>query len=315
VRFLQLRPWAKLWQVLPWLGRTPPGRYVAELGNAAAFWPNLKRAIAEENIDILYIQEYWTGRFDFLSRKHTPPIIAADHGGRRNRQITIFKRKSFQRAAAITCQTDDEVEQVKEFGVTPHKLTNGIDTEYFVPDATVERELFVFTVARLNNDQKRLSDLICGLEHLPPPWRLTIAGSGPAEAALKALVRDKDLGSRVEFLGFVVDKAKIIDFYRRCGVFAMASAYEGIPMAVLEAMACGAPVVVSDIRAFQDVVEHAVSGYRVPVGDAKAIAKAVTLAFQRRAELSVAARGVVVQRYSRSLLVSKLVGLFELCRL
>jgi glycosyltransferase involved in cell wall biosynthesis len=313
VRFLQIAPWAKLWLAVPWLARTPLGRYVAELANAVAFWPSLKLAIADGKINILYVQEYWTGRFDFLARKSTPPIIAADHGGRKYRQIKMFKKKSFQRAAAITCQTDDEVAQVKKFGVFAHKLPNGIDTEFFFPDETVEREPFVLTVARLNNDQKRISDLIYALEHLPSPWRLKIAGSGPDEATLKSLVAEKHMGSRVEFLGFFSEKAKILDLYRRCGVFAMASAYEGIPMAVLEAMACGTPVVVSDIRAFQDVVDHTVSGYRVPVGDTKAIAEAIKLAFRRGAELSAAARSVVDQTYSRSLMVKKLIALIKDC--
>jgi glycosyltransferase involved in cell wall biosynthesis len=142
-----------------------------------------------------------------------------------------------------------------------------------------------------------------------------IAGSGPDELALKALVVEKKMESRVEFLGFVADKARIMDLYRRCGVFAMASAYEGIPMAVLEAMACGAPVVVTDIRAFQGVVEHQVSGFRVPVGDAKAIAEAVEVAFQGRTALSARARDTVLQGYSSSLMVTELMHLFDRCRL
>jgi glycosyltransferase involved in cell wall biosynthesis len=72
------------------------------------------------------------------------------------------------------------------------------------------------------------------------PWKLRICGTGPDEAKLRQLVCDLGIAERVEFAGFVGD---MVREYRAASVLAMSSRWEGLPATLLEAMACGCPVV------------------------------------------------------------------------
>jgi glycosyltransferase involved in cell wall biosynthesis len=313
VRFLPLRRWWRLWDRLPWLSRTPIGRYVAEVTNTLAFWQNLRHALAADEIDILYVQDYWTGRFDVLTRLADKPLIGADHGGRRTQQITLFKRKSFMKAAALTCQTKDETHQVEQFGAKPILLPNGIDTEFFYPDPGVAKEKSILTVARLMDHQKRMSDLIRALALLPPQYRLMIAGIGPDEAMLRSLAADLGVQDRITFLGFITDKSELKALYLKCGVFALPSAYEGLPLVLLEAMACGCSVVVSDIRAFDGLVFNGVNGVVLPVGAVAQLAAGIEHAFEKQDEYALAARYVVEKSFSKKLMLSRLSEVFSEC--
>ena len=72
------------------------------------------------------------------------------------------------------------------------------------------------------------------------PWRLRICGTGPDEPALRALAQELGIADRLELPGFVEDP---VPEYRAATVFALSSNWEGLPATVLEAIACGCPVV------------------------------------------------------------------------
>jgi glycosyltransferase involved in cell wall biosynthesis len=298
VRFLAIADWYKLWDRYRSLSRTPIGRYISEYANAKAFRSSLMSGLLEDEVSVLYVQEYWTGRFDYLVRTVSRPIIGADHGGRRTRQLAFFKRKSFRLASAITCQTKDEVMQVRCFNKEARLLPNGVDVRFYSPLERGKRTQVVLIVARLADDQKRVSDLIMAMRYLPQPWSLQIAGSGPDEEKLRRLADELGVGQRIDFLGFIGDKTRLRELYRECGVFCMPSAYEGLPLAILEAMSCGCAVVVTSIRAFEGLVEHEQTGYKVPVEDPKQLAIAIERAWDQRERLGVAARKAVERNNS-----------------
>jgi glycosyltransferase involved in cell wall biosynthesis len=72
------------------------------------------------------------------------------------------------------------------------------------------------------------------------PWRLRICGTGPDEAALRALAHELGIADRLELPGFVDDPVRE---YQAATVFALSSNWEGLPATILEAIACGCPVV------------------------------------------------------------------------
>lgn len=298
VRFLPLAPWFRPWSKFRVLWKTPMGRYMSQYANTRAFEEPLKRALEEDKVTALYIQEYWTARFDRLARVLSVPIIGADQGGTRTRQLTFRKRKAFQLASAIVCQTENECSQVRAFGKEPVLLTNGIDTSFYSPSTEVPRAQTVLIVARLTDRQKRVSDLIRAVLHLPDSWSLQIAGSGPDEASLRALAAEIGVSGRTNFLGFISDKGRLRNMYRECGVYCMPSAYEGLPLAILEAMSCGCSVVVTSIRAFDGLVEDDITGYKVPVGEPAQLAMGITKAWNEHERIGVAARNAVNKRYS-----------------
>jgi glycosyltransferase involved in cell wall biosynthesis len=279
---------------------TPVERYTAEATQAVFLLPGIGTALRADAIDVLYVQEYWTGRFDILAHRSPVPVVAGEHGGSEGRHVRAFKRGSLRRAAAITCQSTAEQRRLRGFGIEAALTPNGVDASFYTPSANPEhRERVVLVVARLHDAQKRISDLVRALALLPPDWRLEIVGSGPDEALLRDLARDIGVADRASFEGFVSDKELLRDRYRRCGVFALPSDWEGLPIALLEAMSCGASAVVTPLRPYADLIADGRNGTIVPHEDPPALAAGIEAAFNRRDEIGPAAREVVERTYSR----------------
>jgi glycosyltransferase involved in cell wall biosynthesis len=140
-----------------------------------------------------------------------------------------------------------------------------------------------------------------------------IAGIGPDEAMLRSLAADLGVQDRITFLGFITDKSELKALYLKCGVFALPSAYEGLPLVLLEAMACGCSVVVSDIRAFDGLVFNGVNGVVLPVGAVAQLAAGIEHAFEKQDEYALAARYVVEKSFSKKLMLSRLSEVFSEC--
>jgi glycosyltransferase involved in cell wall biosynthesis len=106
-----------------------------------------------------------------------------------------------------------------------------------------------------------------------PGWRLRICGGGPARASLAALIDELRLGGRVELAGKVSDIEAELE---AASVFALSSRAEGLPLALLEAMAKGLAVVSFDNCSGPcEVIEHGADGLLVPGGDERALARAI----------------------------------------
>ena len=308
VRFLQLdrwyRPLERVW--LKRLARTNPlSLYCDERLNAMAFMKPLAAGTAEDDIDLLYVQEYWSGRFDHIALRFDGLLVAADHGGVSRGVFKRFKKQAFRKAAILYCQTSDECDIVRRYGGATKLQPNGCDTSQFFPDTGARRSKTILTVARLTNRQKRTSDLLHSLAALPDEWTLDIVGTGPDLALLQRMTTQLNIQRRVVFHGFL-GRARISEMLKQCGVYAMPSANEAVAIAALEAMGSGAAVVLSRIRAFESLVEHGVNGLLVPVGDAKAIAAAILEAWERRDILGKAAAETVRQRFDTRLLYREL---------
>src|SRR5712692_9345837 len=269
VRFLPLERWYRPLDHV-WLKRlsrqTRWSLYADDCINAVALMRSLREALTQDNADLLYVQEYWTGRFDQIAHRVSLPVVAADHGGVSDGVLKLFKPSAFKKAVLCYGQTEDECRIIEKYGGRSKLQPNGCDVSEFFPDPAAQRSKTVLTVTRLTNKQKRKSDLIRAMADLPDEWSLDIVGTGPDKPMLEGLAADLDLSSRIRFHGFV-GRAEVRDFFRRCGVYAMPSANEAVALAALEAMACGAAVVLSKIRAFEQLVTHGVDGLLFPVGD------------------------------------------------
>jgi len=300
VRFLPLGRAYRPWLRRRWMIRTPVGRFVAGLVSTATLLRPLARALADDRVDVLLVQEYWTSRYDVLALRLHHPLIAVDQGLPDRHEVKLLKRRSLPRARAVVTQTRAEAEKVRRLGGTPALIANGVDIAFYAPGpATVERDAATaLIVARLNDGHKRVSDLLRALATLPEQWRLDVLGVGPDGERLQALARELGIADRVAFLGFESDKAKVRERLQRCTLFVLPSAHEGLPIALLEAMACGAPVVGSDIPAIADVVRQG-GGEVVPVGAVDQLARAMRSVAADRDRHGRAARATVEHAYSR----------------
>jgi glycosyltransferase involved in cell wall biosynthesis len=172
------------------------------------------------------------------------------------------------------------------------------------------------TVARLT-PQKSVHDLIEAMPHVlraRPEARLTIVGDGPLRRDLEERCRRIRVADSVTFTGILPDVA---DAYAGFDVFVLPSTHEGMPMALLEAMAMGVPVVGTRVPGITELIEHERTGLCVPHGDPKALADAVLRLLADDAlagRLSIAARERVRHGYTRDAAARRIEELYaDLC--
>lgn len=104
------------------------------------------------------------------------------------------------------------------------------------------------------------------------PWHLAIVGEGPERPRLEGMIAAAKFQGRVHLLGARTD---IPDMQAAADVFVMPSLWEGLPLAILEAMFGGNAVVASDISGIPEAIEHGTHGVLVPAGDSGALASAL----------------------------------------
>ncbi len=115
-------------------------------------------------------------------------------------------------------------------------------------------------------------------------------GQGPLEQEVASLHQELDLGERVRLLGFRTD---VPDLLAASDLFVLASAHEGLPVSIMEAMLAGLPVVATAVGGVPEAVEEDVTGVLVPAHDAEALADALGAVVAdpgRRASMGAAAR-------------------------
>lgn len=200
------------------------------------------------------------------------------------------------------------------FDVVP----NGIDLEEFTPvEAPREGPPVVLFVSRLIA-RKGLQYLLPALARLRDEgvaFRLLVAGDGPLRPELEQQVRELGLAAQVEFLG-LVEREHLPAVYARGDVFVLPSVSEGMPNVVLEAIACGLPVVGTDVPGLAELVQEGVNGYIVPPGVVEALVeplrRLLTDTALRQAQ-SVASRAHA-QRCGWAAMAAQYLALYERAR-
>jgi glycosyltransferase involved in cell wall biosynthesis len=133
---------------------------------------------------------------------------------------------------------------------------------------------WILTVARL--------DPIKGLDYLIRAMlfvengTLTIVGGGKERERLEALSKSLNLNNRIIFVG-TTPHSKVWDYLQEATLFVLPSISEGFPRALLEAMACGLPIVATRVGGTPELIIDNVNGLLVPARDERALAEAITL--------------------------------------
>lgn len=144
-------------------------------------------------------------------------------------------------------------------------IHNAADCQRFFPVARATEPNLVLGVACRLSAQKGLDVLIQALPEilrLAPQVRLKIAGEGSEHSALERLASDLNAAHAIEFLGHIDD---IEHFFRSIDIFVLpAVSDEGLPLAILEAMATGLPIVTTDVGGACEAVRHGVDGFVIP---------------------------------------------------
>ncbi len=220
------------------------------------------------------------------------------------------------RFIALNTAVADELRSV---GVPRERIVsipNGVSMEGIVAksDYSLVGRAHVVFVGRLH-EQKGLTTLVDAIaelhRHRPDSVEVTLVGEGPYRTDLDAHVRRLGLSEVVHMPG---ESADVTTTLRGADVFVLPSRAEGLSNALLEAMAHGLPVVVSDIPGNSDVVEHDRDGLRFVSGDHHALADCLAaLAADEalRARLGSHARATIEARYALHDVVDRYLDLYE----
>jgi glycosyltransferase involved in cell wall biosynthesis len=144
-----------------------------------------------------------------------------------------------------------------------------------------------------------------------PDIKLVIAGDGPLRRELERLATELGIADKVTFMGFVDD---IDDFLKRIDIFVHPSYIEGLPHAVLEAMAAAKPVIVTPVSGLTEIIQDQKSGVFVEPGHEQAIADAITGLVRnpaKRTQLGINARKIIEEKHNIIKAAKKLATLYD----
>lgn len=195
--------------------------------------------------------------------------------------------KAYRQATRIVAVSEGiRQSTIRHFRLPPAQVTttyNLLDldriarlTTEWAPNLDLHR-FHIVTVGSLR-PQKGLRHLLLALAELvnrrrKPQLLLWLLGQGPLETELRALVRSKGLDDNVRFEGYLQNPFAII---KQSHLYCLSSIYEGMPNALLEAMACGVPVLATDCPSGpSEVLERGRYGRWVPPAEPEALADAI----------------------------------------
>lgn len=167
---------------------------------------------------------------------------------------------------------------IRDLGVPLSKIVlipNGVDMQVYTPSGQKPANPVVTYVGRLIENKGPRYLVEAGLDILKnhPEAHIYVIGDGPLKEKLIQQVASQKLENRIHILGNVPD---ILPILRRTTVFVRPSLTgEAISLAILEAMACGLPVVASNVEGNNEIVENEVNGYLVPPADPEALGEII----------------------------------------
>jgi len=222
----------------------------------------------------------------------------------------VIERIAYKLANGIitTSQTNfDYVEENYHPSSTHLLIPNYVETNVFKPMDSDRKRGSICFVGRLTK-QKNLFALLESMTGLP--YTLTIIGSGEQEEELKKFATRNKIN--VDFWGNVPNR-QLPTILNQHEAFILPSLWEGMPKTLLEAMACGMPVIGTNIDGTREVIEHGENGLLCNV-DSNSIRHAIITLMEDeklRQRLAENARKTILETYSLDRLVKKELGLLE----
>lgn len=219
----------------------------------------------------------------------------------------LSKRFIFYNCDAIFANSYEMEEKIeKEYGYSVMVIPSSADMSFFRPlgsSSLLRRKRgiesssrIILSVCRLIKE-KGVDILIRSLRLLDLTGvKLLVVGDGSEEEALRQLSSELGLKQKVEFLGFR-SREELLELYNIADLFVLASCSEGLPRALIEAMACGCVPIATNVGDVRRIVKHGFNGFIVKYGDYEELAQRIRemlsyskeemKLFQRRAEVAV----------------------------
>jgi len=240
----------------------------------------LKKKVNGGRFRIIHSHDYKSDLYALLLAGPSLASISTTHGWTASDLKVRFYEwldrrlsKFFDEIISVSPALYDQARALRRHPQHCHLVLNAIDTAAFAarPVPVAADRIMLASVARLSQE-KAHALLIDAMASLPEQVHLTIIGDGPLRESLQVQTRRLNLQSRITFLGLRDDIPALL---AQMDIFVMPSLREGMPMALLEAMAAGCAPVASAVGAIPEVLDGGHAGVLVPPGDRPALANAL----------------------------------------
>jgi glycosyltransferase involved in cell wall biosynthesis len=309
-------------------------RNVFDPRNLWAGVSRVKQVVAEEDYDLVHVH---TPIAAFVTRyalrnSHKTKVIYTAHGFHFYRGGNAVKNAIFlsleKLAGAwtdylITINREDEAAAKKYNFLTASRIYYtrgiGVDTDYYASSSVdpenlaqvrqqlnlLDSDTLLLSIAEFT-PRKRHQDLLTALAKLANPQiHLALAGEGRIKPEMEELAQQLGIAKQVHFLGYRNDIPSLI---QAANAILLVSQQEGLPRSIMEAMCLNTPVIGSNIRGIQDLLENG-CGLLVDLGDTDAIAQAMSqivedpdslLVMAEKAQIKIASYDLkkIIQQYS-----------------
>ena len=287
----------------------------------------LRQYLARERFDVVNTHsstDSWLAALACATRSPAPPIVRTRHisasAGR-----NAATRWLYGRATARVVTTGERLRRqvIEETGVDAARvvsISTGIDLAVFKPGDRLAsraalglpRDAAIVGIVATLRDWKGHHDLLRAMARLSPATLLAIVGDGPQRDSLEELVAELGIGARVRLAGEQIDVAP---WMRSFDVFCLPSyANEGVPQALMQAMACAIPVVTTNVGSIAEIVSDGVTGVFTAPRDPQALAAVLGALLgdaTRRAELGARAAAAARERFGEERMVERMLEVFD----
>jgi glycosyltransferase involved in cell wall biosynthesis len=286
---------------------------------------SLRELITRHQIDVIHCHGIKPGLYSLLAaRNRKVALVSTCHlwviENARDWLITALDRGLLHAFDEVVAVSASMAPQLRSFGI-PHKIVdNGIDLKPFSnPQSTLIQERgwqgrpIIGAIGRLA-EQKGLPYLLRAAPEIlreNPAALFIFAGDGPDQEALQAEANNLGIQESVHFLGV---QENIPGLLSSIDVLAMPSLSEGMPMALLEAMAAGRAVVATRVGAIPKVIDHGVNGWLIDSGDVNGLATGINEILRSgdfRARLGRAARRTIESRFSAEIMAKNYLDIYR----
>jgi glycosyltransferase involved in cell wall biosynthesis len=252
----------------------------------------LRRRLREHPIDVIHNHSPLVASVTrllvrTLPRRERPALVYTEHNRwpRHNRLTRLANRLTYRLDDAQLCVSEDVRETIPpELQPRVRVLVHGVDVDAIRAQRAsrddVRRELgispteiVVGIVANFRREKAYEVWLDAAAEALrsPVPLRFVSVGQGPLEEEMRARLASMGLGERVMILGYREDAVRVMSGF---DVFTLTSRHEGLPVALMDALALGLPVVATAVGGIPQAITDGVEGRLVSPDDPQALAAA-----------------------------------------
>jgi D-inositol-3-phosphate glycosyltransferase len=242
----------------------------------------------------VYLSSYLAGK---VAKKYKKPFIVTQHNTFIDYQSLLnmlenlndftIGKSVLKRADRIITVSKETMKYVLRLGADKSKTSviyNGVDTDYFHPVNKGENRKklglpknrkIILSVRRLvyKNGLDTLIESVPLLTRDNPDLLFVVAGKGPSRKLIENRIKELGIDANIKLTGFVPDRLLPL-YYDAADYFILPSASgEGLPLVLLEAMACGLPVIATTVGGTPEIIKHMKNGVLVPPRNPEAMAE------------------------------------------